>query len=136
LRAYGCVFYFPFIYLHVCAYAIKFKVHCGSAFEPGASGLPYYCTPPVFVPGVIGGLAVWRHNNNKTKTGTRLRLSATGLAASPSHGAGCRRLGWVCRPWPRQSVPFRGCMTLLLRLALLLQDSLPVVFQSGQTQQR
>jgi len=34
----------------------------GSTFEPGASGLPYYCTPPVFVPDVIGGLAVWRHN--------------------------------------------------------------------------
>ena len=38
------------------------KVHCGSAFEPGASGLPYYCTPPVCVPDVIGGLAVWLHN--------------------------------------------------------------------------
>jgi len=33
-------------------------VHCGSAFEPGASGLPYYGTPPV----VIGALAVWRQN--------------------------------------------------------------------------
>jgi len=32
-------------------------VHCGSAFEPGASGLPYYCTPPVRVPVVIGALA-------------------------------------------------------------------------------
>jgi len=39
------------------------KVHCGSAFEPGASGLPYYCTPPVFVPDVIAPLAVWQHNN-------------------------------------------------------------------------
>jgi len=27
-----------------CAYANKFKVHCGSAFEQGASGLPDYCT--------------------------------------------------------------------------------------------
>jgi len=26
------------------------KVHCGSAFEPGAFVLPYYCTPPVCVP--------------------------------------------------------------------------------------
>jgi len=37
------------------------KVHCGSAFEPGTSGLPYYCTPPVCVPAVIGALAVWRY---------------------------------------------------------------------------
>jgi len=32
----------------VCAYALKFKVHCGSTFEPGASGLP--STPHVCVP--------------------------------------------------------------------------------------
>jgi len=32
--------YFSFVCLHVCAYAFKFKVHCGSAFEPGASGVP------------------------------------------------------------------------------------------------
>jgi len=30
---------------------------------PGASGLPYYCTLPVTVPDVIGGLTVWRHKN-------------------------------------------------------------------------
>jgi len=36
--------YFSFIRLHVCAFVIRSKVHCGSAFEPGASGLPYYCT--------------------------------------------------------------------------------------------
>jgi len=42
-------------------------VDCGSAFEPGASGLPYYCTPPVCVPAVIGALAVWRPNKNITK---------------------------------------------------------------------
>jgi len=41
------------------------QVHFRSAFEPGASGLPYYYTPPVCVPAVIGGLAVWRHNNKK-----------------------------------------------------------------------
>ena len=34
------------------------KVHCGSAFEPGASGLLYYCTPHVCVSDIIGGLAV------------------------------------------------------------------------------
>jgi len=35
--------------------------------QRGASGLPYYCTSPVCVPDVIGGLAVWRHNNQKKK---------------------------------------------------------------------
>jgi len=40
-----CVlFYFYLVSLHVCAYAFKSRVHCGSALEPGASGLPYYCT--------------------------------------------------------------------------------------------
>jgi len=61
-----CVlFYFSSVCRHVCANAFNYKVHCGSAFEPGASGLPYSCTPPVCVPAVIGGLTVWRHNNNK-----------------------------------------------------------------------
>jgi len=36
------------------------EVHCGSAFEQGGSGLPYYCTPPVRVPDVLCALAVWR----------------------------------------------------------------------------
>ena len=60
-----CVlFYFSFVCLHVCAYAIKVKVHCGSAF---ASRLPCYCTPSVCVPDAIGALAVWWQNNNQTK---------------------------------------------------------------------
>ena len=46
-------------------FAVKSMVHCGSAFEPGASGLPYYCTPPVCVPEVNDALAVWRHNQKK-----------------------------------------------------------------------
>jgi len=63
-----CVlFYFFFVCLHVCAYVSKFKVHCWSAFEPGASGLPHYCTPPACVPDVIGGLTVWWHNKKKEK---------------------------------------------------------------------
>jgi len=32
-----------------------------------ASRLPYYCTPPVIVPDVIGKLAVWRHNNKENE---------------------------------------------------------------------
>jgi len=60
-----CVlFYFSFVCLHVCAYAFKSKVHCESALGPSASRLPYYCTPLVCIPAVIGGLAVWRHNEN------------------------------------------------------------------------
>jgi len=57
--------YFSCVCLHVCAYAFKFTVLCGSAFEPGASGLPYYCTPFVCVPDVLCALAVWRPNNQK-----------------------------------------------------------------------
>jgi len=59
-----CVlFYLSFVCLHVRAYSLKFKVHCGSDFELGASRLPYYCTPPVC--DVIGALVVWRQNNQK-----------------------------------------------------------------------
>jgi len=36
-------FYVSFIWLHVHVFAIHSIVYCGSAFEPGASGLPYYC---------------------------------------------------------------------------------------------
>ena len=62
-----CVlFYFYFICLQVCVYAFKSKVHCGSALRPGTSGLPYYCTPLVCAPAIIGALAVWQQNT-KTK---------------------------------------------------------------------
>jgi len=53
--------------LHVYAFAIKSMVHCGSAFELGISRLPYYCTPSVRDPDVIGALAVWRQNNKQNK---------------------------------------------------------------------
>ena len=58
-------FYFSCIRLHVYAFAIDSMVHCGIAFEPGASGLPYYCTPPVCIPAVFGALAVCRQNSKK-----------------------------------------------------------------------
>ena len=41
-------------------------VYCGIVFEPGASGLPYYCTPPVCDPAVIGALAVWWQHKKPT----------------------------------------------------------------------
>jgi len=43
------------------------EVHCGSAFEPGGSGLPYYCIPPVCVLDVLCALPVWRFSK-KTKS--------------------------------------------------------------------
>jgi len=49
---------------HLTTYVYSI-VHCGSAFEPGASGLPHYCTPPVCVPAVLGAVAVWRQNTKK-----------------------------------------------------------------------
>jgi len=71
-----CVlFYFYVICLHGRAYNFKFKVYGGSAIRPGASGLPYYCTTPVTIPDVIGGLAAWWHNNNNKKEVQILRIT-------------------------------------------------------------
>jgi len=92
----------------VYAFAIKSMVHCGSAFEPGASRQPHYCTPPVCVPDVIGALAVWRqnikkkcvrscsnwrancwwHNNNK-KIDTELYAVSGVCCSSMLHVCGC-----------------------------------------------
>jgi len=90
-HVYGmCVLlYFSLVCLRVCAHAFtKFKVHCGSAFEPGASGLPYYCTPPVCVPDVIGALAVWRQTTTTTikKVLTRRIPKSIIHFPLPSHG--------------------------------------------------
>ena len=62
----------------MCAYAFKFKIQCGSALGPGASGLPYYFTPPVTVPDVIGALAVWRHNAKKKIASVSQRYTLPG----------------------------------------------------------
>jgi len=59
------LFYVSFISLHVYAVVIYSMVHFRSAFESGASGLPYYCTQPVCIPAVLGALAVWRQNTHK-----------------------------------------------------------------------
>jgi len=53
------LFYVSFICLHVYAFAIYFMVHCGSAFEPGASGFLITALPSECVPAVICALAVW-----------------------------------------------------------------------------
>ena len=70
----------------MCAYVFKSKVHCGSALEPGTSVLPFYCTPPVCVPDVIGGLVVRRHNINNDKKNNRLGLPSTRYRVIPAHG--------------------------------------------------
>jgi len=65
-KQYSCVQYTPNIHIYPLQNNIYVsKVHCGSVFEPGASWLPYYCTPPVCVPDLIGALAVWRQNIKK-----------------------------------------------------------------------
>ena len=69
------------------AFGINSMVHCGSAFEPGASGLRYYCTPPVCIPDVIRGVAVWRHNNKKKLARFRSpnrRVAGSGVQDSKS----------------------------------------------------
>ena len=68
---------FLFYRLHVYAFAINSMVHCGSAFKPGASGLPYYCTPPFTVPDVIGARAVWQQNTHKKKNFRRSGVAET-----------------------------------------------------------
>ena len=84
----------------MCAYAFKSKVNCGSVFEKGASGLPCYFTPPVCVPDVIGGLAVWRHNDNKNK----LIVPVVTDPCTP----GCLRFVDTRKPWDRIDFPIPG----------------------------
>jgi len=63
-----CVlFYSSFVCISACAYVyskttiIKQNIEIILiAGEPGGSGLPYYCTPPVCVSDVLGALAVCR----------------------------------------------------------------------------
>ena len=92
-----CVFYCTSLLfrLHVYAFAFQSMVHCGGAFEPGTSGLPYYCTPLVTAPDVIGARAVSRQNTkNKNKC---IRLIGGGLYLLQYHKT--RVLHW----YPMQS---------------------------------
>jgi len=92
-----CVlFYFSFIWLHVYAFAMKSMVHCGSAFEPGASGLPYYCATPVCVPAVIGALAVRRQSTHThTKVSAWSRDSFVTVHSGSALGPGASGLPYV-----------------------------------------
>ena len=56
LRVYGCMFCsisLLSVYM-VCAYTLKFKVHCGSTFEPGASAIPSAHHLCVLIDGSVG----------------------------------------------------------------------------------
>jgi len=63
------------------------KVHCRSACEPGCSGLPYYCTPPVCVPAVLGVLGVWQLSTKKNVSYVCVRQFGYALPSSsiPMH---------------------------------------------------
>jgi len=68
------------------------SIALSQAFEPGASGLPYYYTPPVCVPAVIGALAMWPRRQKKGKKETvsmcvRMPLSLRSIAGVPSSQA-------------------------------------------------
>jgi len=70
LRVCGCVFCLFLFCLYICVRVylqIKGPLRECRSIRPGASRLPYYCTPLVCVPEVIGLLAVWRHNKPRTK---------------------------------------------------------------------
>jgi len=64
-----CVLFLVCLYICVCVYLqIQGPLRECRSIRPGASGLPYYCTPLVCIPVVIGLRAMWRHNKPTTKT--------------------------------------------------------------------
>jgi len=59
-------------------------MNCGNAILPGASGLPYYCTPPVSVSDELGPRAVWRQNTKKKRQHDEdAQSSKTGCRSPP-----------------------------------------------------
>ena len=57
-----CVlFYISFVCVHVCAYTLKFKVHCGNTFEPGAVTLPSAYHLCVLI---VGSVGITKKNGN------------------------------------------------------------------------
>ena len=65
LSPFVCIFAYVLVCFKTICGMYRSKVHCGSAFEPGSSVLPYYCIPSVCVPVVLGALAVWRLSTKK-----------------------------------------------------------------------
>jgi len=89
----GMMFYILLIWIHVYAFAIHFMFHCGSAFEPGASGLPNYCTSICF-PDVIGAFQkqkqkkLNRYTRDFTLSFLSFHLQSYGMSCRESY---CRR---------------------------------------------
>jgi len=84
-----CVLFLVCLYICVCECLLQNNNHqkknenntnCGSAFEPGTSGLPYHCASIYVRFDVIGVLAVWIQNKKqkKQKPGP-IRRGACGL---------------------------------------------------------
>ena len=71
------LFYVSFIWPHVYVFAIHSMVHCRSAFEPGASGLPYYCTSICVHSWCNWRASLWIPNQKKYKN-YRLNLIPLG----------------------------------------------------------
>ena len=80
----------------------KNHTNSGSAQEPGGSGLPYYCTPPVCVPEVLGALAVSSFKQKQNNSGMspptlNMHEDVEGLRCAHTpitqvhHRAGCMR---------------------------------------------
>ena len=119
------------------------KVHCRSAFEPGAPGLPYYCTPPLCVPDVLCALAVWRQNNQKKNRASWLwELVSPEIHAPPptlwTVVPTCRGLtgstlksgqprfsgtvSWVLSGWSRAHHPFKVAKGIVIFRTLSLDS--------------
>ena len=136
-------------------YAFKFNVHCGNALGLGASGPPYYCTPPVcqcvcvllcfikpilgnhyvrsrgFIVSeqgrrthdprsstsqpsrvtvliVLGALAVWWHNNNKTKISPGQMAQTPGLEPLAGLGGGVPLVSFLVQHFLDKTSSFSG----------------------------
>jgi len=98
--------------MHIPRYIQTCEMDCGSAFEPGASRLPYYCTPPVCVPDVNGALAVVRQNTKNKKEGNTDDGEEASLPSSPTAASGSQRcvacLVLILRDWPLR---FQHCQS-------------------------
>jgi len=80
-----CVlFYSSFVYTCVCVFLhIQSPLREFRSIQSGASGLPYYCAPPVCVSEVIELLTVCRHNKPKNQ---KTNSSATSRQYNPFCG--------------------------------------------------
>ena len=91
------------------------------SIRSGAYGLPYYCTPPVCVPAVIGEPAAWWHNKNKNNNENVLQSSVLFflwfcalLRASLCRPDACRRLsGLILHAPSRQGSEFKQLSPVL-----------------------